>query len=479
MASNPFLLVLLPVFLSLLSFVPFPTVVSQSVVPTQTNSSTTTTPSSSSSSSGVPASICPGLTEFNNDTNNDIPPFATFLDLTFQCVYDTDNPGQAFAYTWVPPTSAIRIQPGNKVAFYSSPPNVYSVQSFREDHVFLVQAEWDATRTSTTGDDDDDDDGISSSSSSSSSSSPPPPPPAFALTITFPPEQLQKIRISGTTAGDAYVVIAPGFTRLTELNATMGEGGLDAIFSPTEGTALSVRLRGEAYGGVRLQMTDNNNNNKTDTVVDSNGTFNDTAADAAGLFILDIENGAGDIYIQGTVLNGTVNAINDFIRSGNVILDGVVLDSVLSTGEGPGMMFSIDCTYVIGNCTPLLDDELLVLVGPDVADTCQFGPGCITQSVSTVNTDDSSGPLLSCSNLNVFECAAPTETPSGAPIEVVLPSNMPSEMVITESDVPTTFPSSGAPKRRRVVVVSPMTDVGVPFWYTILISLIVAIAVLP
>lgn len=434
MTSSPFLLLLLP-FLSLVSFVPFPTVVSQSVVPL--SNFTTTSPN-----------ICPGLTEFNSK-DNDIPQPATFLDLTFQCVYDTDNPGQAFTYSWVPPTSSIRIQPGDRVAFFSSPPNVYRVQSFRDDQVFLVQAEWDGSGTSG-GDDDDDDDG-------SSLSPLPSPPPTFALTVTFPPEQLRRLRISGTTAGGANVVIASGFTQLNELNATLGEGGLDAILSHTGG-ALSVRLRGEAYGGVRLQVDNNNTNNNSTGEDDNDDTVN------AGL-VLDIENGAADIYIQGTILTGTVNAIDSPVRSGKVFLDGTILDSIIATGEGPGMLFSTDCTNVIGNCSTLLDDG--TWDGPDVTDTCQFGPGCVTQSVSTVNTDDAGGPLLSCSNLNVFECAAPTETPSMAPIDV-MPPNMP------ESAVPT-LPSGAPSSWRRVILMR--ADVGVTFWAAIIISLLAVIPI--
>jgi hypothetical protein len=328
MASRPFLLLILHLLRSLVCFAPFPTVVSQAVAPLNLTSSSPDWPP-----------VCPGLTEFSGDGDkNDIPQSATFLDLTFQCVYDTDNPGQAFTYSWVPPTSAIRIQPGAHVAFFSAPPDVYRVDSFRGDQVFLVQAVWDA---------------------GGGGGSPPPPPAAFALTVTFPPEQLRRVRISGTTAGDAQVVIAPGFTRLNELNATFGEGGLDAVLSsPMEG-ALSVRLRGEAYGGVRLHVLAGNSSNSTD---------DDEDDDTAGGLFLDVENGAGDISIQGTVLNGTVNAIDSPVRSGSVVLDGPILDTVTATGEGPGLLFSTDCANVVGgNCTPLLDDE--ELEGPDVVDT--------------------------------------------------------------------------------------------------------------
>jgi hypothetical protein len=346
---------------------------------------------------------CDGtLTEFSSD-DNDVPQSATFLDLSFQCVYDTDNPGEDYTYTWVAPnndattsqiTNTIRIQPGPKIGFYSTPPDVYKVASdfVRDDQIYLVQNAIVTNETDT-----------------------PSPPSQFGLVITFPPDQLNRLRIGGIAAADANIVIEEGFTQLRELNASMVLGGLDAVIS-TEGE-MTMRLNGEMYGGARIALAENNNsiNNATELV-------------------LNIEIGVGDIQIQGTVQGGTVQAINIPVRTGNVLLDGEILDFISSTGDGPGQFLTNDCTFVQGGCRMLPDNAKLV--DPQINETyCKFGPGCLARSRSKVDPNNNGSPVFSCSVLQGLECAAPTEAPSSPPTGIFDDNN-------NSSDIP---PSSTGP----------------------------------
>ena len=325
------------------------------------------------------------LTEFSSN-DNDIPQSATFLDLSFQCVYDTTNPGEDYTYTWVAPnndattsqiTNTIRIQPGPKIAFYSTPPDVYKVASdfLRDDQIYLVQNALVVNETDILS-----------------------PPPQFGLVITFPPDQLQRLRIGGIAASDANIVIEEGFTQLKELNASMVLGGIDAVIS-TEGE-MTMRLGGEMYGGARIAIA-----SSTDDNTNSNATTN---------VVLNVENGVGDIQIQGTVQGGTVQAINIPARTGNILLDGEILDFISSTGDGPGQFLTNDCTFVQGGCRTLPDSAKLA--NPQINETyCRFGPGCLARSRSKVDPNNNGSPVFSCSVLQGLECAAPTEAPSSAP----------------------------------------------------------------
>jgi hypothetical protein len=229
------------------------------------------------------------------------PQTATFLDLDFTCIYN-DFATDGISYQFVP-APFIRVEPGDDIAIYSNPPNIYDSVDRDGDNrvVSLAHNNVTALTFATTTQ----------------------PVPTF-LVITWPAEQLERLRV-GTI--NATLLLAEGFTNLKELNVTGRRGGLEAVLS-TNGT-IRLRMTGENLVGRHI-----------------------VASESTQLEVY-IEMGEENVEINATAPNsisGEVHAIRNNRRTGNVSLAGV--KSIVSTGQGPGMLLADDCSKVQGNCHP-------------------------------------------------------------------------------------------------------------------------------
>lgn len=257
---------------------------------------------------------CPAdmnLTRFNDPQPSQK---ATHLDIDFTCIYN-DFATEGISYQFVP-APFVRVEPGDAIAFYSTPPDIYDIINR-----------------------DDDDGGATISLAHNRVTQEP---GQTFLVVTWPAEQLERLSV-GTINGT--VLLAEGFTNLKEFNVTGRRGGLEAFLS-TQGT-IQMRMTGENLVGKHVQVSENTELN------------------------VYIEHGEGDVEITATSPNsisGEVHAVRNTRRTGSVSLVGI--KSILSTGEGPGILFADDCSKVTGNCNPL--NGTLVTPDPDcrLTDTC-------------------------------------------------------------------------------------------------------------
>jgi hypothetical protein len=246
--------------------------------------------------SSIPAQTsCPAdinLTRFNDPQPSQT---ATYLDLDFTCIYN-DFATNGISYQFVP-APFIRVEPGDNITFYSIPSDIYDTID-RDDDSTVSLAHNNITTITTTQ------------------------PVQTFLVITWPAEQLERLRV-GTINGT--LLLAEGFTNLRELNVTGRRGGLEAILS-TEGT-IRLKMTGENLVGRHIVASKNTQ------------------------LQVYIEMGEGNVEINATAPNsitGEVHAIRNTRRIGNVSLAGV--KSIVSTGQGPGMLWADNCSKVVGNC---------------------------------------------------------------------------------------------------------------------------------
>ncbi|KAG7354352.1 hypothetical protein IV203_003708 [Nitzschia inconspicua] len=270
------------------------------------------------------SSVCHAQTSCPADYNltkiNDPQPSqtATHLDVHFTCIYN-DFATMGLTYPFVP-APFVRVEPGDSIAVYSTPPDIYDIIN-HDDGTTVSLAHNTITQE----------------------------PGQTFLVITWPAQQLERLSV-GTINGT--VLLAEGFTNLKEFNATGRLGGVDAILS-TQGT-IKLRLIGENQVGKRFNASEN-------TLLD-----------------VYIETGEGDVTITAAAPNsitGEVHAVRNSRRTGSVSLVGV--ESITSTGQGSGMLFSDDCSKVDGNCNPLTD----TLPNPDPA--CRLTNTCLVTAFTT------------------------------------------------------------------------------------------------
>ncbi|KAL3903353.1 MAG: hypothetical protein SGILL_010478 [Bacillariaceae sp.] len=152
---------------------------------------------------------------------------------------------------------------------------------------------------------------------------------------------------------NATLLLAEGFTSLQELNVTGRLGGLEAIIS-TEGS-VNMRLTGDSLVGKHIAI-----------------------GDSTQLQVY-IENGVGDVEIKGSPgsISGEVHAVRIQQRTGSVSLDGI--SSIESTGQGPGMLYTDDCSSVNGNCNPLDSDVTFTTPDP----SCRLTDTCLVTAFTT------------------------------------------------------------------------------------------------
>eukprot|EP00539_Tryblionella_compressa_P007714 CAMPEP_0178766586 /NCGR_PEP_ID=MMETSP0744-20121128/19149_1 /TAXON_ID=913974 /ORGANISM="Nitzschia punctata, Strain CCMP561" /LENGTH=324 /DNA_ID=CAMNT_0020422329 /DNA_START=177 /DNA_END=1151 /DNA_ORIENTATION=- len=237
---------------------------------------------------------------------------ATLLDIDFTCIYN-DFSREVFSYTYVPPTFVL-VEPGDRIAFYSTPPNIYAFVE-RDDGNTISLAHNIITEE----------------------------PGETAFVITWPANQLEQIRMGGI---NATLLLAEGFTNLREINVTGELGGLEGYISSS---SAYMKLRGVHAYGTHVQVV----------------------SDETQELVVDIETGVGDMEIiaPANTITGLVHSIRNTERVGNVFLDGV--KAVESTGLGPGQLYADDCSKVTGNCNSLNDTDL---ESPNtdcrLADTC-------------------------------------------------------------------------------------------------------------
>jgi hypothetical protein len=275
------------------------------------------------------------------------------LDIDFTCIYN-EFATDGISYQFVP-APFIRVEPGDSIAFYSTPSDIYdSIDRDNATTISLAHNNISATTSITTATTQ--------------------PVPTF-LVITWPAEQLERLRM-GTI--NATLLLAEGFTNLKELNVTGRRGGLEAILS-TEGT-IQLRMTGENLVGRHIVASGNTQ------------------------LKVYIEMGEGNVEINATAPNsitGEVHAIRNTRRIGNVSLDGV--KSIISTGQGPGMLLADDCSKVNGNCHPLNNTmqspdpkcrltntclvTLFTLTSPARTCTGQFPPEDTSGTCGSVNTN--------------------------------------------------------------------------------------------
>lgn len=270
-------------------------------------------------------SCTPGsnLTEFNNP----LPPqTATILNLEFTCIY---NDFGSFETTYqMVPSPVIRIEPGNKIGFYSNPPDIYDwVDQDGGTTLSLAHNPFTLSNTSSSF-------------------------VTVEFVITWPADQLEGVTMVGDNGANNAVLLVEGFTALQSIDVSgAAPTGLEAYLS-TEGT-VALQLRGEMALGAHVHVVD--------------GTTTELT--------IDVENGSGDIEISGTSVTGEVHAANIASRTGTVSVDGV--GAIMSTGEGPGLFYANDCDRVEGDCLGL--DT--TLQAPDTE--CQATEVCLTLVATT------------------------------------------------------------------------------------------------
>jgi hypothetical protein len=268
---------------------------------------------------------CPAdfdLQPFNNPQPSQS---ATFLDIEFTCIYNDLSPNQTI-YQFVP-APFIRVEPGDNITFYSTPPDIYDIV--------------------------DRDDGATVSLAHNPAQSEP---GQTLLVITWPAAQLQKLRVGSI---NGTLLLAEGFTALQEINVTGRLGGMEGFIS-TEGTA-RLRLTGENQVGKHIEASDNT---KLDVY---------------------IETGVGNVEITAPAnsITGEVHAVRMTQRTGSVSLKGV--ESLESTGLGPGLLYADNCESVNGNCNPLDHTNLTTPV-----------PSCRLTKTCLVTAFTRSQPVRTC-----------------------------------------------------------------------------------
>jgi hypothetical protein len=269
---------------------------------------------------------CPS--EYNLTKFNDPQPSqtATYLDIHFTCIYDDFAEG-GISYQLVP-APFIRIEPGDSIAFFSTPPDIYDVID-RDGGTTISLAHNPINEE----------------------------PGKTFLVITWPAQQLERLSVQTV---NGTILLAEGFTNLQELNVTGNRGGLEAILS-TEGT-VKMRMTGQNLVGKRVQASENT---KLEVY---------------------IETGEEDVEITTAAPNsitGEVHAIRNSRRTGSISLDGV--EAIISTGQGPGMLFADNCSKVVGNCSPLNG----TLSSPD--------PECRLTNTCLVTIFTTTVPVQTCS----------------------------------------------------------------------------------
>jgi hypothetical protein len=317
------------------------------------------------------------------------PQTATTLNLQFTCIYN-DFSADATEYQIVP-APVIKIQPGDDVAFYSNPPNIYDWVDQDGTGTTLSLAHNAFTSASFDGDEGQR-------------------PISVEFIITWPASQLERISVFADNAVSILVVIDEGFTALQSIEVLPGGGptGLEAYLS-TDGP-VSLKLAGGMALGVHVAAVGSNTQLK-----------------------LDVQTDTADIEISSTNNNiiGEVHAANVADRTGNVLVDGVGVDGIVSTGEGPGMLFANDCALVDGECQPL--DDTMTLQAPNT--DCQAVDVCLT-SVSTLSQPERACTLVdggtSPECANEAGAGSPTDAPaSGAVSLFVKRRRCPSNNILT------------------------------------------------
>jgi hypothetical protein len=274
------------------------------------------------------ATSCPssmGLVELNPPKPTQT---ATFLDIDVTCIYQQFAENGTFSYQFVP-SPFIRVEPGEMIAFYSNPPNIYDIVERVSDDdsttTIISLAHNVATKEPVNG---------------------------TSFVITWPADQLEYVRMGSV---NATLLLAEGFTNLREVNVTAEFGGLQATLSPrSDGQPIYLQVRGRNRFGTTVEAL--------------NGTQQ---------LIVDIETGENDISVIAppSTITGLVHSVRNINRVGNVYLNGV--QAVERTGLGPGQLFANDCSNVVGECEPLKS----TLSPPDTE--CRATDTCLVTAFTT------------------------------------------------------------------------------------------------
>jgi hypothetical protein len=284
---------------------------------------------------------CPAdmnLTEFNPPNPSAT---ATFLDIDFTCIYN-DFSAERVSYQFVP-APFVRVEPGDRVAFYSTPPDIYDIIDRNNDGTAITLAHNAITEQ----------------------------PGQTALVITWPADQLERLRLGSV---NSTLLLVEGFTNLKELNVTGRLGGLEAYISSDD---LYLNLQGEQEVATHIQMMSSSSEAK---------------------LTVDIEIGVADIEIAApdNSITGTIHAPRMTDRSGKVFLQGV--ESVDATGQGPGMVYANDCSKVTGNCQPFNANTTLESPDTDcrLTNVCLVTAFSLSQPARTCSGQFPEGGTYSC-----------------------------------------------------------------------------------